>query len=479
VWSAEPAITGVADNSVIIVIADGLGTDALDRALRRGNVPALARLREEGGHHVITTSFPSVTGVAYVPLLTGRFPGAVGVPGLRWYDRTRRLSRWLGSSRSYVGLQVRAIDRDLAAEVPTAWELAPGASLGLFGMLARGLPRRDRIDRGPGVAIRGIHAHVTGDVAGWQRLESRLADRFAARVRRERPRLAVAALASGDKAAHAQGADGAGAARALQLVDELVGRLRHEAEQDGRWTSTHLWVVSDHGHSAISGHYELANAVRSAGFRVRAHPWTLPDRAEVAVMVSGNGMAHVYLDLGHTQRRQWPVIEPRWGSALAVVLDHPAVDLVARVLGPDVVEVVRRGHGRARISRRGDRYDHQPLDGDPLAVGAVLGACAEELHERTAASAYPDSVVQLASLVLARRAGDLVISASRDWDLRAACEPIDHVSSHGALHAAHMRVPFLASHRPRGVPRRTTDLFASLVEVLGVKAGSLDGDSFV
>jgi hypothetical protein len=88
-------------------------------------------------------------------------------------------------------------------------------------------------------------------------------------------------------------------------------------------------------------------------------------------------------------------------------------------------------------------------------------------------------VVQLASLVLAPRAGDLVISASTDWDLRAACEPIDHVSSHGALHAAHMRVPFLASHRPRGVPRRTTDLFASLVEVLGVKAGSLDGDSFV
>jgi predicted AlkP superfamily pyrophosphatase or phosphodiesterase len=90
----------MADDSVIIVIADGLGTDALDRAVHNGEVPALARLRDDGGQHVLTTSFPSVTGVAYVPMLTGRFPGGAGVPGLRWYDRERRLPRWLGHSRS-------------------------------------------------------------------------------------------------------------------------------------------------------------------------------------------------------------------------------------------------------------------------------------------------------------------------------------------------------------------------------------------
>jgi hypothetical protein len=33
----------MADDSVIIVIADGLGTDALDRAVHNGEVPALAR----------------------------------------------------------------------------------------------------------------------------------------------------------------------------------------------------------------------------------------------------------------------------------------------------------------------------------------------------------------------------------------------------------------------------------------------------
>jgi hypothetical protein len=468
----------MADDSVIIVIADGLGTDALDRAVHNGEVPALARLRDDGGQHVLTTSFPSVTGVAYVPMLTGRFPGGAGVPGLRWYDRERRLPRWLGHSRSYVGLQVRSINRDLDVDVPTAWELAPGDSLGLFSMVVRGLPRSRQLDRGPAIAVRGIKSHLTGNVEGWHRLESALADRFVERVRRERPRLAVAALTSGDKASHAQGPDGPGVARAIRLVDDLVARLRAEAERDGRWRTMHLWVVSDHGHSDITGHYELSDALRSVGCRVRAHPLTVPDRSDVAVMVSGNGMAHVYVGLDGMRRLAWGELAPRWGQPLDQVLEHPAVDLVARLAAADTVEVVRREAGRARIVRRGDRFDYQPLDGDPLGVGSVLDASGEELHERTMETAYPDGVVQLASLVLAPRSGDVVISASPGWDLRAAWEPIDHVSSHGALHAAHMRVPLLASRKPGRIPRRTTDLFASLVDVFGASVGTLDGASF-
>jgi hypothetical protein len=211
---------------------------------------------------------------------------------------------------------------------------------------------------------------------------------------------------------------------------------------------------------------------------VRAHPWTVPDRSDVAVMVSGNGMAHVYVDLDGRRRLDWEALARRWGQQLDEVLDHPAVDLVARLVAADTVEVVRRGAGRARIVRRGDRFDHQPVDGDPLGVGRVRGATGDELHERTMETAYPDSVVQLASLVLAPRSGDVVISASPGWDLRAAWEPIDHVSSHGALHAAHMRVPLLTSRKPGRSPRRTTDLFASLVDVFGVSVGTLDGTSF-
>lgn len=455
--------------SVIIIVADGLGAGAFERALATGSYPALSHLRDDGGAYTLTTSFPSVTGVAYVPLLTGVLPGDAGIPGLRWYDRARGLPAWLGHSRSYVGLQVRQIDRDLSPGVPTAWEVAGPGSLGMFAMLTRGLPARQQVDRGVEVTVRGIAAHLGGDVAGWHALERQLADRFVDRVRRERPRLAFAAIASGDKACHAEGAEGPGSRRALALVDEMVARLRSDAERDGRWPTTDLWVVSDHGHSTVSSHLDVAAVLREHGVRVRSHPWTVPNGSECAVMVSGNSMAHVYVDLGDVARRPWPHRAGGWSERLRPVLDHPAVDLAATLEDAHsrVVRIHKQACGSALVLQAGDRFSYQPLDGDPLGLGPIEHATPEEAHERSIRTEYPDALVQLASLVPAARSGDVVLSASRGWDLRTAWEPIAHVSSHGALHRDHMLVPLVANRVPTTVPRRTQDLFPWMRRVLG------------
>jgi len=46
--------------SVVILLADGARPDTLDAAVQSGALPALARLRDEGGFHVVTSCFPSV-----------------------------------------------------------------------------------------------------------------------------------------------------------------------------------------------------------------------------------------------------------------------------------------------------------------------------------------------------------------------------------------------------------------------------------
>ncbi|MEO7217568.1 MAG: alkaline phosphatase family protein, partial [Gemmatimonadaceae bacterium] len=65
-------------NSVIIVLADGARPDILAAAIASGELPALSRMRDEGGMRTITTVFPSVTGPAYAPFLMGMHPGSVG-----------------------------------------------------------------------------------------------------------------------------------------------------------------------------------------------------------------------------------------------------------------------------------------------------------------------------------------------------------------------------------------------------------------
>src|SRR5437016_5578636 len=50
---------------VVVLVADGARVDAFEGPL--DDLPALRRLRDEGGAHTVTSVFPSVTGPAYTP----------------------------------------------------------------------------------------------------------------------------------------------------------------------------------------------------------------------------------------------------------------------------------------------------------------------------------------------------------------------------------------------------------------------------
>src|SRR6185503_831347 len=123
-----------------------------------------------------------------------------------------------------------------------------------------------------------------------------------------------AALTGVDKASHAEGHDSPLVREAIGVVDETVARIRQDAERLGYWEDTHLWITSDHGHSRVRSHDDLALAVSDLGYRVMSHPWILRVAPEVAVMVSGNAMAHLYLELGRRSRPFWPALRSRWAG---------------------------------------------------------------------------------------------------------------------------------------------------------------------
>ena len=453
--------------------------DTLADAMERGTVPALARLRAEGGLHIVTSVFPSVTGPAYAPFLMGRYPGPIGLPGLRWYDRERTTARLPGNSRSYVGPELSLVDADLDDNAPTIFELTR-TSVAALNVINRGLPERDRIGHGLLYAMRAGLTHFRGRVEGWLANDRRIAADVARQIREKRPDFAFGALTGIDKASHAHGHGGPLVEEALQIVDEHVAEIRMDAENDGVWPEMHLWVVSDHGHSPVDEHDDIAGIIRGLGFRTIAHPFVYSPRGEVAVMVSGNAMAHVYLDLARRTRPWLSELGGKWQKVRDALIERDSVDLMILPTKVGACQVHARGRGYAEMTWSHDRISYVPVTGDPLGPGEQRDLSDVDAYDVTFNTDYPDSLVQIARLSDSPRTGEIILSAARGWDFRAKYEPIPHTSSHGALHRDHMLVPLLMNRAPDSLPRRTVDLMPSALAALGVPIPSgLDGKSFL
>lgn len=427
----------------------------------------MARMMEDGGLHEITSVFPSVTGPAYTPFLMGKHPGSVGMPGLRWYDRSRKDCAGPGHARSYVGIDMRLADRDIDPASPTMFDLVPN-SVAAMSVITRGLHPSRFFTRGPSFAARAAWTHFRGDVDGWLEIDRYVSRRLVAMVRELEPDFVFAAFTGVDKVSHARGYESDDVNEALRIVDDTISGIRRDLEDSGKWQATHLWVVSDHGHTPVNAHEDLVGLLQQLGHRPLAHPWVFTRDPRTAVMVSGNAMAHLYLDLETRSRRWWPALAPEWSGLATELLARDSTDLALLPCGEARCEIRSHAAGSALLEWREDFYSYKPGTGDPLGIGECIDVSGDDSYALTVGGEYPDALVQIARIARSPRSGDIILSAARDWDLRAGFEPIPHVSSHGALHRDHMLVPLLASRPLPGAPLRTVDLMPIALDALSI-----------
>jgi len=373
---------------------------------------------------------------------------------------------------------MRLVDRDIDPASPTIFELAK-PSLGALSVIWRGLRRRERIGQSAAFVARAAATHFRGNVRGWLAIDRQVGEEAARRLRTQRVRFAFIALTGIDKTSHAKGHDAQIVIDAMRIVDDTVAQIRSDAERDGRWKKLHLWVGSDHGHSPVREHEDLVALISGWGFTTLAHPWAFNASADVAVMVSGNAMTHLYLDLEQKTRPWWPSLGDKWNDLADSLLTRESVDLLILPTSAASCEIRARGRGSATLTWVESGYSYSPNSGDPLGIGVQNSLDDGEAYDATIASNYPDALVQIAHLIASPRCGDIVLSGARDWDYRARYEPIPHVSSHGALHREHMLVPLLLNHVAVGIPRRTVDVMPSGLAALGITPPkTLDGISF-
>src|SRR5437879_4466323 len=148
------------DRRVTLFIMDGARPDVFGYLAARGDLPNISRyVLERGGAVPATTVFPSTTGVAYLPFLTGCYPGTCDVPGIRWLDRSQYAGRWIRDRRhfrNYCGPQGVLLNSDLSPSLKSIFDLEPD-SVALCTPFTRGLA--------PGRAVAQVSRAVWGGLA--------------------------------------------------------------------------------------------------------------------------------------------------------------------------------------------------------------------------------------------------------------------------------------------------------------------------
>jgi hypothetical protein len=244
-----------------------------------------------------------------------------------------------------------------------------------------------------------------------------------------------------------------------------------------------MLMVSDHGASVVHRHLDLAEWFRAQGVRTLSHPVLWEKNPAAAVMVAGNGSAMVYAEPGVPRQRRWSMERLRrpetFGAGADLVdrlLAEPAVALLAAEAGPDTVTVADRT-GEATITRNLATIRYQPESGDPLRIGGGFSGTHREWLAQSWHAALPDAAYQLLDQFRASRTGDLIVVGNEGYDFRDRFELPEHRSGHGSLIQAHMHTPLWSNRRLGTVPLRTTDLFPTMLDWLGVALPeAIDGE---
>ncbi|HMW33158.1 MAG TPA: alkaline phosphatase family protein [bacterium] len=463
-----------------MILIDGARYDVFERLLAEGRLPAIQEhIVARGAYRRMTTVFTSTTGPAYVPFLTGCFPGKANLPGIRWFDKTAFAEKPFWNPhrfRSYCGWEGFFMNRDINPNIKTIFDLTENP-INIFGPITRGILKNN--NRGPlKKAWMIARAHSNGvyepvDDAAFEVCMKTLDEPSAFRF---------LALPGVDGISHNTFPHHERVLAAYQRADRGIAAIVKKLKSVEQYDQTVIAICSDHGLSQTHTHFDVPVYMEtSLGFKTLFYTNIFRWNPDASAQVSGNGMVHIYFKNGDWRKScfyediiRFPI------NPVDDFLKHEAVDLV----------ITRMQNGEARVdSRRGtgfikeenERILYRVEGKDPFGFEVLPPSMSRnEALARTFETNYPDALVQIVQNFHSPRCGDMMLSATIGYDLRFRWENPEHKSSHGSLHREHMMTPFCWSVPITTDHVRTVDVFPSMLKILGkdIPEG-VDGVSFV
>lgn len=437
-------------DSVVIILLDGSRPDVLADMAAAGELPAFKKhFVDAGGVREATSVFPTLSGPAHLPILTGTHPGRANLPGIRWALRPKgKRGVFLGRTRSYMApFRAAKLGRDVPAHVPTLFQHLEGLAE-VNTWFVRGCKVRSKSSRLQRIPT-FFRSWITTD---WYRGDNPVENAVLSMIDAGRPSLS-SVFPAVDELGHRFGPLCDESYEAYRRFDVRLQRIIDRLVKRNRLERTLIVLTSDHGQTATHTHIDLEREVAAVYKRTLAYPllWRYLFSAHAAVMVSGNSMANIYVK-GEKDWTELPDFEDE--------RKKPA-ELLHRLLAhPGIEHVIYRRHGRIIVRNPAGRLIIDERDEVSVEGQNPLG----EDPDRD----YPDALHQLRMFYLSERVGDLVVVAKDGYDLRARFEYQPHRGSHGGLGRAHMLVPAAINARWQSHEQiRSVDLMPSILQALG------------
>jgi hypothetical protein len=441
---------------LLLAVIDGCKPSMLDRAVERGEAPAIAAIRERG-HYVpeLCAAFPSVTPVCATSIATGVLQDRHRIAAMNWFKRDERryveygssfrAARKLGIAKQLTDTVYNLNGSHLAKDAPTIYESLDDAGVRTAGTTY--------------LVYRGRHEHRVSRETALTRLAAQLfrkpvmgprelfyADIFASRetgcrsqmglpgIRDQHAGCVGSWLAARDlydflllslpdndthshkNGPHAQPASIAAADAQIMRVAEAAGGLE-------RFLDTHAVIVcADHSHAPVERRIDLRGAF--AEWEVAGPGGASAQDAELALCPNQRA-AMVY---GLVEEARAGVI-PRVVETAAAI---GGVDVVAHRDGEEGV-ITAPGRGTLRFRPGGELRDAR---GNAWTVTGDLGALNAQTSGGVFASPdYPDALRRVWAALTCATSGDVLLSAAPGYEF-PDWGGADHVGggSHGSLH---------------------------------------------
>jgi len=496
--SVQQAFAGdrvINDKYGLVILVDGWRADMFNDMLSSGELPNIKKHLVDRGTTVdnFVGTFPSTTGPAHLPYITGIMPGHNNCPGLRWVDRRTH------EIRDYCTIDNFFFNNDFPGHNYTIYELLQNElTTCIFDFASRGATSAPR------PSVKTLWWIVSGNQKAWEAMDDNALNVFEATfAKSELSRYTFLWFPALDHLTHMHGTKSEEVWLRAKGIDVQVGRIMEKLHKARIYDKTIVTLVADHGLRDTHTNTDPGDILEKIGFRVlpdlsAGDDFTSLQRYTATRGVSGNGYAMLYFAKTINKRG---IVYPDWAADISysdirsfhipgegrvdlidVLRKEKSIKLVMVKKSEDQYMVFSR-KGEGEIDRNLSDYKYSVKGDDPL--GYDKNPSSKKLMDgkhyhkdkwflATTDTNHPDALFQISQIFDSNRCGEIILSSEPGYDFLKE----GHVGTHGGLEKAEMMIPCVIAGpgiKHGRIPiARSVDIFPTYLKSFGIP--KYDGD---